>query len=74
MEMNSEQAKLHLVGKAKLRGNVIVDIELSAVLYEKSFEMKFRDKDEIFFVLPFDAETGVEGAYLRIIEAIGEVL
>lgn len=71
--MSDNRAKLHLGGRMKLRDNTVVKLELWPALYEGELELTFSDGNEVFFLRPFDVNTGVEGAYLKLLEVLGEL-
>ncbi|GAB6101894.1 hypothetical protein JCM16138_11170 [Thermococcus atlanticus] len=61
----------HLVGKARIRGDIIEGIELGVTLHSRERKLIFSDGGFVYFVIPVIPGEGVDGAYLRLMKALG---
>ncbi|NJE00826.1 hypothetical protein [Thermococcus sp. JdF3] len=69
-KIEGEMAIPHLVGNLRISAGRVVGFEVRAVAHERPTELVFADGNEVLFILPVRAGDGVEGAYLRIVEAL----
>jgi hypothetical protein len=67
-EAISINAVPHLVGKASAEG-----LDMNVVLFTEPRELIFDDEEGRKFIVPLDPREGVEGAYIRLIKALGAI-
>jgi len=65
--------RLHLAGVIKTSLGEIVDFELVPVSFEAERKLLLHEGDDVLFIVPFDINEGVEGAYLRILNVLGRL-
>jgi len=63
----------HIVGTVKVDGSRIVEMEIEAVPHAREIKLIFAEENRIYFLIPIRVEEGIEGAYLRLIKALGVV-
>ncbi|NJE03373.1 MULTISPECIES: hypothetical protein [Thermococcus] len=69
-----EGAVPHLVGILELMGDRITGMEVEVVFHDMERRLTFRDDHRVYFLVPVNPLEGVEGAYLRLQEVLGEVV
>ncbi|WP_457742511.1 hypothetical protein [Thermococcus sp.] len=72
VELHKAGGNVHLVGRIKEIASSIVDIELSPTAFDRDVRLILREENEVFFIIPVSVMEGIEGAYLKILEALEE--
>ncbi|MBP1910920.1 hypothetical protein [Thermococcus stetteri] len=67
-EALSISAVPHLVGEASAEG-----LDMDVVFFAEAKELIFDDEEGRKFIVPLEPRGGVEGAYIRLIKALGAV-
>ncbi|WP_258084460.1 hypothetical protein [Thermococcus thermotolerans] len=69
-----ENAIPHIVGTLEVIGDRITEMEIEAVFHDRERQLVLKDGYRVYFLVPVNPLEGVEGAYLRLQEILGEAL
>ncbi|ASJ12411.1 hypothetical protein [Thermococcus thioreducens] len=69
-----ENAIPHLIGTLEVIDGRITEVEIEVVFHDRERPLVFREGHRVYFLVPVNPLEGVEGAYLRLQEILGEVL
>jgi len=70
MEATKFNSIPHVIGEMKIQAKTITDIRMDVILKENAEGLVIVENDTIYFMLPVEVTTGVEGLYLKLLSIL----
>ncbi|HIP75196.1 MAG TPA: hypothetical protein EYH13_03460 [Thermococcus paralvinellae] len=70
MEATKFNSIPHVIGEMKIQAKTITDIRMDVILKENAEGLVIVENDTIYFMLPVEVTSGVEGLYLKLLSIL----